>query len=191
METHAAQDVKMVLMHAGQYPLADGGECAFVVGQKDGLNEYGYMNPTDTTTDGWRGCARRGWCNSDYKEAFPATLKSIFRPAAVTTGIDMAGGSAVTDDYFALPAEKEIFGTNIYGNSTAEVSLFQLKYYEIAANRIKKGNGSPLAYWERSNWTSGAQYFCMVNANGEAFRYGASQQGMLAPQGCIGKKVAA
>ena len=46
METHAAQDVKMVLMHAGQYPLADGGECAFVVGQKDCLRKGDYITST-------------------------------------------------------------------------------------------------------------------------------------------------
>ena len=191
METHAAQDVKMVLMHAGQYPLADGGECAFVAGQKDCLNEIGYMNPTATNTGGWNTCERRGWCNSDYKNAMPPVLLPIFKQMK-TTAANGAGNAAVTsNDYFALFAEKEIFGANTYAGATAEATLFQIEWYKTSANRIKKVNGYVGTYWNCSPVSSNSSGFCCVYSNGTTtanmadFTYG------LAPFGCIGKKVTA
>ena len=192
METHAAQDVKMVLMHAGQYPLADGGECAFVVGQKDCLNETGYMNPTNTVAGGWDACARRSWCNGDYKNAIPPILLPLFRQMKVVTANGNGATTVDSIDTFALPAEKEVFGVNEYANSTAEVNLFQIEWYKSAPNRIKNRGGSPTWWSERS--PGGGVLFCGVDDKGQVQPAGNSSLGPItsfSPFGCIGKKVTA
>lgn len=194
METHAAQDVKMVLMHAGQYPLADGGECAFVVGQKDCLNETGYMNPTPTNTGGWDACARRGWCNSDYKNAIPPILLSLFRQMKVVTANGSGATTVDSTDIFALPAEKEVFGVKAYADNIAEANLFQFDFYKTGSNRVKKVGASANEYYERSPRAADIGDFCIVTNTGTAYVSGdlaAVELDGLAPFGCIGKKVSA
>lgn len=79
-ETHAAQEVTLVLLNAGGKTLANGKECNFIVGLKDCLNETGYMNPTDTNEGSWEGSARRAWCNNEFKTAMLSTgIGSIFK----------------------------------------------------------------------------------------------------------------
>ena len=110
MESHAEQDVKMVLMHVGQYPLADGGECVFVVGQKDCLNETGAMS----YPAGWDNCTRRTWCNGDYKNSLPGSLMSIFKE--MKTVIDRANPLFVSDYKF-----KEVYLITTSADSDAGV----------------------------------------------------------------------
>ena len=83
-ESHAAQEVDLVLMHAGGCTLnaavASGRtKCSFIVGQKDSLATAGYMNSSNTNSGSWNGCARRTWCNEVYKNALPSTLLPIFK----------------------------------------------------------------------------------------------------------------
>lgn len=174
METHAAQDVKMVLMHAGQYPLADGGECAFVVGQKDCLNEGGYIHP-DNDVNGWENCERRSWCNNDYKNAIPPTLLTTFRPMA--------------KDTFSLAAEREIRGSNPIGNPNADSGLFLFDYYKISTNRIKRMNGTNSYHWNKTPSYDNDLIFCATTSSGAAGSANVYSKWGLAPFGCIGKKV--
>lgn len=147
------------------------------------------MNSTATNVGGWNACERRTWCNTVLPQAFPETLRPIFKQMNVITA-NGAGTTAVTsEDTFALPAEKEIFGTNQHGNATAEASLFQLKYFETASNRPKKVNGSQQPYFERSPITNG-QYaninYCGVDMYGTSnFNQNPTAQQGLAPIGCI------
>ena len=157
MESHAAQDVQLVLMHAKEYPLASGGVCNFVVGLKDCLKEPGAMNSTPTNVGGWNACERRTWCNTVFPQAFPETLRPIFKQMKTTT--DNGADAAVTsDDMFALFAEKEVFGTNTYGSATAETK----------ANRRKKANKGTAAWVERSASYGMANRFASVSATGTA-----------------------
>ena len=188
METHAAQDVKMVLMHAGQYPLADGGECAFVVGQKDCLNEPGKMHPTKISSfdwSGWDSCERKEWCNNDYKNALPSPFVNIFRQINDSTG-------RTKGDYFALAAEKEILGFNKYSTDN-EAGLFQFNWYENFSH-VRKNVGSygEYRYWNRSP-SSYLSVFCCIASNGGADYGDVDNQYPLgiSPFGCIGKKVTA
>ena len=153
MEAHVAQDVKMVLMNVGGYELAEGGECAFVVGQKDCLIESGIMNDTDTGVIDWESCQRRTWCNTDYVNALPVILKNIFKQFKVISGNDEEKKPVITNDFFALPAEKEVLGKNKYANENVEESLSRLEYYNVASN-IPSSAG----FWLRSQ---------MLNDNGD------------------------
>ena len=184
-ESHAAQDVQMVLTDPGHYTLASGQPCHFVVVQKDCLNEAGYMNASNTNKGGWNKCARRTWCNSVYRNAIPSTLRGIFKQFK-TRAANGSGSSAVeSTDYFALPSEKEVFGRVTYANSSAESGNTQLNYYKTSANRVKRVNGSADRWWERSPHSSYSTLFCVVDDGGRARYYYARDDAGLSPFGCI------
>lgn len=195
-ESHVAQDVTMVLMNAGgktlTTPIGSVTECAFIVGQKNILangttREGGYMNSSDTNAGGWNQCARRTWCNEVYKNALPSTFVGILKQHQNITAAGTGSTTTTSSDYVALPAEKEVFGSVTYADSTAEASLTQFKYYETASNRIKnQGNaGSAYYWWERSPRTSFGLHFCCVTSDGTVDRDDANAANGLAPFFCI------
>ena len=195
-ESHAAQEVDLVLMHAGGYKLADGSTCNFVVGQKDSLAEKGNMNSTNTNIGSWDGSARRAWCNNEYKNAMPESLSPIFKQFKTITAETYNGTTLKTSlDFFALPAEREVFGAgygyagNGYANNTEAAceDIFQFEYYQTAANRIKKLgiSGSAYGWWERSPYYYDSNRFCIVDIGGSASRTSAYGTDGLAPFGCI------
>lgn len=185
-ETHASQTVKFVLMNWGGKTLVDNIECLAIVGQKNCLSESGYMNSTNTNTGGWNSCARRSWCNDVYKESIPSDFRSLFKQHKNLsgTGGGSSSGTQQTTDYFALPAEIEVFGSTTY-SVAGEGSQF--KYYETSANRIKKRRegGSADGWWERSPRSGYSGGFCYVNVSGGASASSASTTYGLAPFGCI------
>ena len=187
-ESHVEQTVTLVLMHAGGKTLNTPTEsgrttCSFVVGLKDSLKEKGYMNSSNTNTGGWTSSARRTWCNSVFKGALPVNLAPIFKQFENKTSAGNQSTTINTDvDWFALPSEIEIFGSTTYSASGEGT---QFTWYETAANRIKKVDGSAYTWWERSPYTSNTTFFCFVNSDGSATGSGASYTYGLAPFGCI------
>lgn len=192
-ESHAAQQVDLVLMHAGGYDLnaavASGRtKCSFVVGLKDSLAEAGYMNSSNTNSGSWNGSARRTWCNNVFRNAIPSTLRAIFKQFKTVTAQTYNGSTNQTSvDYFALPAEREIFDARNYCNQTEYNALFQFDYYKTASNRVKKlgKTGTANHWWERSPYYSNSSIFCGVGSDGTADYNRASGSGGLAPFGCI------
>ena len=200
-ESHAAQQVDLVLMHAGGYDLnaavASGRtKCSFVVGLKDSLAEAGYMNSSNTNSGSWNGSARRTWCNNVFRNAIPSTLRAIFKQFKTVTAQTYNGSTNQTSvDYFALPAAKEVFGgsassagrSTSYSNLTEFNVLFQFTYYATASNRFKKlgKTGSASIWWERSPYYGTSTHFCIVDSNGNANGSNASGAFGLAPFGCI------
>lgn len=184
-ESHAKQTVTMVLMHAGLYELVDGGTCNFIVGQKNGLAEKGNMSSSGNS---WDGHARRTWCNNVYYDAIPDTLRPIFKKfKTITAQIYNGSTNKISEDYFALPAEKEIYGSITNSNTTEAAALTQFDYYKTSANIIKKlGNsGSATGWWERSPSRHYSDVFCIVASNGSAGHDGTSTKALIAPFGCI------
>lgn len=162
-ESHAAQNVTMVIMNVGGKYLLDGTtECAFIVGQKACLSETGYMHSSSSDV-AWHNCARRTWCNEVYYASIPSTIRPIFQPHLNITGT--AGSTATTTamDYFALPAEKEILGSNSYANSTAEKRLSQFSYYATSSNRSKG-----VSYYTRSRRSSSSSYRFVYFSNSQS-----------------------
>ena len=195
-ESHVAQDVTFVLMNAGGKqlvtPLNSISECAFIVGQKNLLSngttlEYCVLNSSTVVTY-WSTSSRRTWCNNVYYNAIPSTLKSIFKEFQNST--DNGSNSIIINDYFSLPAEKELFGSNTYSQSSWEQGLSQFKYYETSTNRSKKvgNNGNNSRYWTRSRavLTNNA-YQCIVGPSGtdgsaavnENYTYGVAPFGVI------------
>lgn len=188
-ETHAAQEVTLVLMDSQHYDLVGGGKDHFVVGLKNCLNEMGYMNSTDTNAGSWESSARRTWCNNVFKNAVPETLRNCFKQFEVITCTEWNGTTNTTsDDYFALFAEKEVFGERTRSNEIEAAALTQVAYYATEANLIKTADGEAAGWWERSpnaDPRGEGDDFCFVNGDGEARGGGASFARGLAPFGCI------
>ena len=188
----AEQTVTFVLMNAGGKTLANATAsgrttCSFIVGMKNGLAEKGYMNSSNTNSGGWESCKRRTWCNNVFRNAIPEALRDIFKQHLNVTANSLSGTTATSTDYFALPAEKEVFGSNTKADSTAEASLTQFEYYATEANRIKKAgdSGSADYWWERSPDSSASNIICRVNSDGSSGGYLPSKSSLLAPFGVI------
>lgn len=186
-ESHAEQDVVLVLGNAGGKYFEDGTECHFVVLQKDSLNESGYMNSSNTNSGGWEGCARRAWCNDVYSAAIPAALLPIFKRFKNVSGVGggASSGTQETVDLFALAGEGEIFGSRTYAFADEVSAETQFEWYKTSANRVKKRNGSADSWWERSARSGSSINFCSVSSYGNANSGTASSTDGLAPFGCI------
>lgn len=188
-EAHDAQTVKLVLSHAGAtagISRADGGTIHFQVDQVHSLNKGGYMNSSNTNAGSWDGCARRAWCNDVYYNAIPETLRPIFKKMKVTTAEEHGSSqNKESEDFFALRAEKEIFGTHSYSNQTEFDALEQVEWYKTTANHKKNLGSSASGWWERSPNLGSSTSFCYVNSSGGASYNSASSATGLAPFGCI------
>ena len=193
-ESHVAQTVEVVLMDFQQlYDYADGsGKCKVIWGLKDGLangttGEYGYMNSSNTNTGGWNSTARRTWCNNVFYAALPAWMRTATKQVNVVTASGSSSSTTTSTDYCFLPAEKEIFGSNTYANSTAETNLKQWTWYATSDNRIKHcgPSGSAYRWWERSSVSGVSGCFCFVGSDGSANNNNASNGFLLAPCGCF------
>ena len=131
-EAHAAQDVTMVIMDTNHFDLVSatsGGKTksSYVIGLKNSLVETGYMNSSNTNSGSWNGSARRTWCNNTFRAAIPETLRNCFKQFKVITAQTYNGSTNQTsNDYFALFAEKEIFGTKTYSNTTESGRAVQM-----------------------------------------------------------------
>ena len=174
-------------MNVGVKTLSNGRTCSFVVGMKNCLHTNGYMNSSSTNSGGWEKCARRTWCNNVFYKAIPSAIRPIFKQFKNVTASGTGSSTTTSTDYFALPSEKEIFGTTTYADGTAESANRQFAWYKTSANRIKYDEGSSNAwwYWERSPYSSNSNYFCFVNGNGSADCSTAGYHNALSPFGCI------
>lgn len=197
-ESHEAQSVELVLMHAGGYDLntavASGRtKCSFVVGMKDCLTTGGFILRQTQLSKSWGGADRRLWCNRYFKNSMPSTLLPIFKQFKTITAETRNGTTLnINTDWFALAAEKEIFGSKGAGANnveTASADIFQFDWYKTSGNRIKKYGlaGSAADWWERSPAVLGSNtnLFCIVRNNGWAMYQDQSKSYGISPFGCI------
>nr|WP_288793452.1 DUF6273 domain-containing protein [uncultured Eubacterium sp.] len=190
-ESHAAQTQEFVLMNKGGKTLENGKTCSFVVGMVRVLStsssyESGYMNSSSTNSGGWESCARRTWCNSVFRNAIPPVIRGIFKQFKNVTANGSSSSVKTSTDYFALPSEKEVFGSATHANSSAESSNSQFEYYKTSSNRVKASlDGVARSWWERSPYSGNSYNFCYVNSNGNANYIGAHYDYGIAPFGCI------
>ena len=189
-ESHAAQTVELVLMDTtctGFTITNTSKKPSFIVGMKNCLNETGYMNSSDQNTNGWSGCARRTWCNSVFYNAIPSTLRPIFKQFTWKQGKGSGASSGLlsTNDYFALPPEKAIFGSRTYSFSDEADLYSNWEWYQTSTNRKKTVNNSASHWWECSPLSGSSSYFCLVSSDGTAGLANAGHAHGLAPFGCI------
>lgn len=152
-----------VLLHKGLYELVtpvlnkdftSRNTCSFVCGYKE-CYASGKMNGssynTATNSGSWDSSAGRTWCNTTFKNNAVGNLLPIFKEFKTITAREYNSSDIkVSNDYFALCAEKEIYGTTKYCNTVENDVLTQFTYYENTSNRRKKYNNSYVIHWHRS-----------------------------------------
>lgn len=193
-DTHAEQTVQFVLSDPGHYELVNGKKCNFVVIQRNCLKETGRLY-NGAVDGGWEKSLRRQWCNTTYRDALPEKLKPIFKQFIVVTaekgGDYYAPGSVGIEsiDYFSLPSEKEVFGSNEHASSEAESANGQLDYYKNEANRVKTVYYNEADWWTRSPAKGYTSHFVEITKVGKSRKQSSYSNGHfsegLAPFGCI------
>lgn len=173
-ESHAAQDVEIVLMNAGGMTDISGTECAFVWGMKNCLNELGYMNSSNNNSGGWRSSARANWCENVLYPAFGSDFNRLFREFEHTS----CWGIYVTVEvskigHCALFSEKMVFGDVSYTGEVENSHLY-LQWYQTESNRLKYRDGLTDAWWLSSPYTGNTESFVCVDADGSRHSAGAS-----------------
>lgn len=187
-ESHAAQQVHVVLSHKGGQTLEDGSACTFQWDFVETLAEVGYMNSSRTNSGGYDGSARATWNDTVMYNALPAWLKKITKPFKVTS--DVGGGATsglqTAVHKLALRAEYEVFGTRTSSFADEATALTQVDYYKTVINRNKKYgiNGSVGDWWLRSSASSHSSIFCRVSNDEPSNSFANSNCG-IAPFGCI------
>lgn len=164
--------------------MADGGTASFVVGMKGCLNDTHAMNSGAINAGGWNGCNMRTYLNSTVYNQLPDSIKQLLKLMNVWTanGGSQSGTVGVySEDYLALPAEKEVFGSNTYGSASIESQLFQFDWYKTASNRVKRNEH----WWERSPRSDSSNLFCVVDGSGSATWIFADFSGGVSFFGCI------
>ena len=201
-ESQPAQTVTLVLMHRGLYQLVDPildkqgrarYTCNFVVGLKNALSTKGYIS--SSTSYYWKDTSRQIWCNSGFRSALPNNIRSLFKKFNCLSAQSSNQPTRIiyTQDYFSLPAEKEVFGSRTYSVEAEAANLTALDWYKTAANRIKTlgDNGEAVTWWSRSTYqqTSGTTYYFFIapytNGTNNYVNMTNSSSIAISPFGCI------
>ena len=126
------------------------------------------MNSSNTNSGGWASSVMRKTNMPFFLDNLsPGEFKSVIK--AVNKLTSAGGGSAaigVTEDYFFLLSEVELFGTV---GITAAGEGAQYAYYKAGNSKIKKLSGSDFPWWLRSPSLAGGYQttaFAVVNASG-------------------------
>ena len=168
-ESHAEQDVEIVLMNAGGITDTSGTECAFVWGMKDCLKEMGYLNSLEMNTGGWPLTDRAIWCENVLYPAFGSDFNRLFREFKHTSCNGRNGSFEVAKvGHCALFSEKMVFG-DINFTGSVEDSHPYLQWYQTTNNRIKTANGSACDWSLSSPDTTDSGYFVCVDSRGDVF----------------------
>ena len=128
----------------------------------DCLKEECRMNRDDTNDGGYEESHLRDQLATKYLEKFPAALRLNMVPFE-------------NGDLLRIPTEREIFGRNIYGEEEPD-TVEQFEPMKKRRNRMAFDglNGETQAYWLQNKRVGSAAHFCIVNANGGATHYYAS-----------------
>lgn len=128
----------------------------------DCLKEECRMNRDDTNDGGYEESHLRDQLATEYLEKFPASLRLNMVPFD-------------NGDLLRIPTEREIFGENRYGEEEPD-TVEQFEAMKKRRNRMAfdGSNGETQAYWLQNKRVRSATYFCIVNYNGSADNYYAS-----------------
>lgn len=188
-ETQPAQYVELLIVHQGLYKDANDKTVNFIVHLKESLQVAGKMNTTKTNAGSWDSCPRRTWCNTNFYNAIPNTIRSIFKQFKTITATEYNSSQLTTSlDYFSLPAEKEIYGFKKYATDEEAAALTQWDFYKVSSNRPKQKSGSSgvTGYWLRSPDVLYNTYFCFCSNPTIPGGNDANNTSMcVAPFGCI------
>jgi len=163
----------------------------------DGSKWFNMNHSANTNSGGWKGCDMRydilgsvevknqqdatsaatsSPVENTLMAALPSALRAVMKPITKYTdnvggGTDTAANVTTTVDYLPLLAEKEIFGSRTYANSTEQSHQAQYAFYANGNSKIKynhSSTSSAVYWWERSATYNDSTGFCRVRGNGDA-----------------------
>ena len=187
-ESHANQQVNIVISEFGGKTLEDGTECLLQYDFANCLAETGYINSSNNNTGGYESCARKTWCDNVCFPALPAWLQTASKRFKTKT---FNGGTTTTINdgvhKLALRTEMEVLGARAYSHANEVAVNTQPTYYKANANRIKTlGVGGSATLWlTGSAHNNVSSNWCVITTAGAGERQGCSMQGGIAPYGCI------
>lgn len=201
-ESHRSQTVQMVIIDFDHDTLTtsiSGKTKALITVQtkdclRDGTHNYqkddterGYMNSTSTSDNGWRGCARRAWCNNAFYNALPSNFKNMVKNANhITAKGNKSTSTETTIDYVFLPSEQESIGSKVHA---CAVEGTQYTYYATKSNRYKlpkyNSSASSAEYWGRSPCIDAGNDFVGVGTEGAVGWGTANDPRGIAPACCL------
>ena len=159
------------------------------------------MNTSNTNSGGWANShMRKTVLGSDASPTSPrantllaallADLRAVMKP--ITKYSDNTGGGnntasyvTSTTDYLPLLSEFEYHGARTYANSAEQNFQQQYAYYQAGNSKVHykhNATGTAAYAWCRSVYATYAHYFCLVNADGDAYdSAGANYSWAVAP----------
>lgn len=130
------------------------------------------MNSSDTNSGGWTSCAMRSTHLPAILALMPTEVQNGIREVnKLTSAGSQSSTINTTADKLFLLSEIEIFGSS---ESSKAGEGSQYAYYSAGNSTVKNFSGSANRWWERSPYGSDSAIFCIVNSNGYAGGYPAS-----------------
>lgn len=182
MKVRRTEKIKVNTFRVGdviRFKLSDGEkvEMLAVKEESDGMifcfvdclaKEYS-MNEQNTNEGGWDASDLRKKLNGEILDRFPRKIRKLLLPFE-------------NSDLLRLPTEKEIFGSNQYGEEETEI-VSQWKPMKQRKNRIASQglNGGWEWYWLQNRVPNSAADFACVDSSGFAGGYGAGNAGGVRP----------
>lgn len=215
IEAHRAQDIDFEIIgfeHDTLTTPINGHTKALIsLDQKDCLSdgqdgvrntERGFMSPNNASTGtGWKGCARRDWCNTIYINAFPQYMQNLIKAVNKLTATSSTNSTiSTTSDKGFLLSEIELFGGRRYSfagegthyeyftTGTDQNGKDKWKNPEWDSTSVYWYHHSGSAYWLRSperNTSSSRKTFTSVTSSGNYAYYSEGSNAMFAPAICL------
>mgnify|MGYP007013867656 CR=1 FL=1 len=180
-----AVDATFVIMQKGLYKDLNNKSVNFITGMKNCLPNSMQMHSSSKYCQSWAYATLRSWCNSTFLNAFSSDDLAVFKQ------FKSISGNTSSNDYFSLPAEKEVYGYTIFGYNPEANQLTQFEYFKTASNRLRDRR-----WWLRTPIPVGAGLnntyeFCSINTGGNSVDrasfdyYNVTNSRGVCPFGCI------
>lgn len=151
---------------------ASGGTAPLTFQMHDCYTETKQMNSSNTNSGGWQNSAMRTTHLPAILNMMPAEVKAAIRDVQKKSSAGNQSSSIqTTNDKLFLLSEIEIFGSTTYSFAGEGK---QYDYYKAGNSKVKNLSGSADSWWERSPYSSNSTCFCIVNSDGSADWYNAS-----------------
>lgn len=132
-----------------------------------------HMNPSQTSMDGWAGCAMRSWLSDTVLPAMPDDLQAVI---ATVNKVNTSGyGTSPTQDKLWIPSNTEV---GFSGNEGSAYGIFTDN-----SSRIRQYDNSNTHWWLRTVEMS--SYFRHIRDNGTSNYNIASLKYGVVPGFCI------
>ena len=167
-ETWAVGNHKTMMINGASYQVdiigknhdtyAAGGTAPLTFQLHDCYGETKNMNSSNTNSGGWKNSEMRTTHLPSILALMPMEVQNGIREVSKKASVDGTSSTieTVSDKLFLL-SEVEIFGS-----ATGEGT--QYDYYKAGNSKVKKLNGSKVAWWERSPLALDSARFCVVSS---------------------------